>query len=604
MTTKQFVSSPKTQQGYASIFQLSNDGKWLGYITKNTVIIRDMDDLSNSKIFTKHTAEVCGFAFHPDGKTAASVDVTGNCFIFDVNTLKDKTQIEHLFGGKINGLQFNEDGSKLLVYGSTKSLYARVLNWEMKTDCGKIDGVTRELISGCFTNKKPNRLMVGSEDGEVHFYEGPPFKHKLKMKEHEGKFVSGIKCSPDGTKFVSVAFDKKIVTYDAKEGTQLEVLDTSKVANGHKMAIIGCAFIDDDRLVTASLDKSVKIWNLKEKTLLFTLIPKDDKKLKNDFCFCGVQVNSKKIVAVALSGIIYVWNLDSLADNKLPDEVWDGHQGPINCILYSKSTKEIISSDTTGKVLIFPETGAPKLLVKTEQPICKIALSQDESLVHVLVNNGTLLTFDKASLAQKSKVENLGSGMRGLVASRKNNDDVFVLFSKGCAIVSGGAAKKKGSFTYEAKALEVNEELGEFLIGDNKGVLHVLDMEFKEKGKFTIHLGEYSCIKLSPDNKMIASGNNQTQIKIYDAASKDITNDRFGYHSSKIFDLDWTSDSKFLISCSLDYTVMIWDIETKKRVKNYQSIDGAQQNSVKFVNDNKDFVCAGNNCTVHEVKFE
>ena len=188
------------------------------------------------------------------------------------------------------------------------------------------------------------------------------------MKEHEGKFVSGIKCSPDGTKFVSVAFDKKIVTYDAKEGTQLEVLDTSKVANGHKMAIIGCAFIDDDRLVTASLDKSVKIWNLKEKTLLFTLIPKDDKKLKNDFCFCGVQVNSKKIVAVALSGIIYVWNLDSLADNKLPDEVWDGHQGPINCILYSKSTKEIISSDTTGKVLIFPETGAPKLLVKTEQP--------------------------------------------------------------------------------------------------------------------------------------------------------------------------------------------------------------------------------------------
>jgi WD40 repeat protein len=36
------------------------------------------------------------------------------------------------------------------------------------------------------------------------------------------------------------------------------------------MAIISCAFIDDEKLATCSIDRSIKIWDLKEKKLLFT----------------------------------------------------------------------------------------------------------------------------------------------------------------------------------------------------------------------------------------------------------------------------------------------------------------------------------------------
>ena len=64
--------------------------------------------------------------------------------------------------------------------------------------------------------------MLGSDDSRVHFYEGPPFKHKSEFKEHFGKFVSSIQYSPDGTRFLSAGFDKKIVIYDSKEGTILE----------------------------------------------------------------------------------------------------------------------------------------------------------------------------------------------------------------------------------------------------------------------------------------------------------------------------------------------------------------------------------------------
>ena len=63
------------------------------------------------------------------------------------------------------------------------------------------------------------------------------------LKEHIGKFVSSIQCSPDGTRFVSAGFDKKIVIYDAKEGTIMDQFDKSKIENGHKMAIVACAFV-------------------------------------------------------------------------------------------------------------------------------------------------------------------------------------------------------------------------------------------------------------------------------------------------------------------------------------------------------------------------
>ena len=148
--------------------------------------------------------------------------------------------------------------------------------------------------------------------------------------------------------------------------------------------------------------------------------------------------------------------------------------------------------------------------------------------------------------------------------------------------------------------MTVNEEENEILIGDKKGKLHILNNELNEISNKDIHFGEYSIMKISPDNKLIASGDNQKNILIYDSKSKEIVNDRFGFHNAKIFDLDWSNDSKFLVSGSLDCSVMIWDIENKSRVKNLTNVDGDQINAVSFVNDDKSVVCAGGACVISQ----
>jgi WD40 repeat protein len=603
---KLHAPNPKTAQGYASCFVLSKDKKWLGYCVKNIVVLRNMENLTEAKSYTKHICEVTAVAFHPEGKLVASADVKGNISIWFLEKLIENKRIENAFSGKINGLDFTEDGTKLLIYGEGKKKFGRVINWELKNDVGEIGNVTVTLISGCFSTKKPYRVMVGGDDGKVNFYEGPPFKYKCEFKEHAGKFVSAIQCSPDGTRFVSAGFDKKIVIYDAKEGTILDQFDASKVENGHKMAIVSLSFIDDEKIVTASIDRSVKVWDLKEKKLLFTLIPAEGK-LGIPFIFCGVQCDGKKVVAVSLSGTLYSWNVDSFADNKLPDLVLPGHQFPVSSVVVAKNAKEIISGDTNNVVLVWPESGVPRELYsggKDKKGISNIALSFDESLVYVTEVQGSLLCFDRVSGEKKFELSDIKGNFKGLVPSRKNNEEVFALQTKILFKIKNGAVEKKTSISFESKCLEVNEELGEVLVGDKKGKLHVFDLEFKEKSCPSIHFGEYQVIKLSPDGKLIASGDNQRIILVYEAESKKVVCDRFGFHTGSIFDLDWSGDSKFLASASLDGSVMIWEIETKKRLKNYPNFDGNQINGVRFINDNKDVVCAGQSCNLKEIAFQ
>ena len=67
-----------------------------------------------------------------------------------------------------------------------------------------------------------------------------------------------LRFSPDGNKVVTVGSDKKGFIYDGKEGTKLGELSET---NGHSGSIYSVAWSpDSSKFVTASVDKSVKVW--------------------------------------------------------------------------------------------------------------------------------------------------------------------------------------------------------------------------------------------------------------------------------------------------------------------------------------------------------
>jgi WD40 repeat protein len=209
-------------------------------------------------------------------------------------------------------------------------------------------GHTKGILTADFKKTKPYRIITGGEDQNMCFFDGPPFKLNSNKKEHSN-MVSCIRYNLDCTQFASTGFDKKINIWNAETNEILYRIESTQ-ENQHKASIIALLWLDNNTLLTNSVDKTCKIWDLETKTCKFTLLPEEKDKLSDDHVGCGVAYSSvlRKIISLNLNGKINIWNQDTLENEKLPDLILTGHQNSVYHVRYSKQMKKIISCDFNG----------------------------------------------------------------------------------------------------------------------------------------------------------------------------------------------------------------------------------------------------------------
>jgi WD40 repeat protein len=117
-----------------------------------------------------------------------------------------------------------------------------------------------------------------------------------------------------------------------------------------------------------------------------------------------------------------------------------------------------------------------------------------------------------------------------------------------------------------------------------------------------LHKSEVTCIKLSHDGNFVASGDSTKNVFIWKSSTKEIVNNRFVFHSAKVFEIDWSSDDTNLVSASLDRSVIVWDLPSKSKVKVFSDVDVEVVTAVTFVND-KEFICGGHSCGLRRFMF-
>jgi WD40 repeat protein len=107
-----------------------------------------------------------------------------------------------------------------------------------------------------------------------------------------------VRSAPDGSSIVSASTDKTLKVWDAKTGAQRLTL------SGHKTDVSGCAFSPDDSfIVSASWDQTLKVWDAKTGAQRLTLSGHTD-----TVHGCAISADGSFIVSASWDKTLKVWD--------------------------------------------------------------------------------------------------------------------------------------------------------------------------------------------------------------------------------------------------------------------------------------------------------
>jgi len=407
---------------------------------------------------------------------------------------------------------------------------------------------------------------------------GPPFKNldSSNQKVHS-KYVNCIRFSPSGDEFVSVSGDKTGAFYESKTGKQTGSLDTT---SSHTAAIYSVAWNPDgSQLLTASADKTCKVWDQQSKKVVKTI--SFGSSIEDQQISC-LWPNKDVAISVSLNGTIHY--LDPTKD--LPVSSLYGHNTPIYSVIYDRKTNFFYSC-ASDSVIIQWEYGTSKnKLVQgkvDKKSFNGLAVCGKEIVTTSVDGNLYFISTDKFFF-EGDAIKLQGSPAEVIVS--QDSETVLVACHNGIQIIHG---KKATGFTqtkYEPTCLCFFGD--QVLVGGSDKKIRIYDVKkdglVESKVLEDQHKSKLTNIKVSPDGKLIASGDAGREIIVWDASNFTVKYNQLTFHTSSITDMAWSPDSTHLVSGSIDGNIIIWDFPAGKRIQT--SAHRAGTKSVAFINSN------------------
>ncbi|KAK7603230.1 hypothetical protein V9T40_003229 [Parthenolecanium corni] len=547
-----FATLPKTQRGQPIVLGSDPKGKNFLYTNGNSVIIRNIENPAVSDVYTEHSCAVNVAKYSPSGFYIASADQSGKVRIWDTvnkeHILKNEFQP---ITGPIKDLAWSPDNQRMVVVGEGREKFGHVFMSETGTSVGEISGQSKPINTCDFRPSRPFRIVTGSEDNTVAVFEGPPFKFKMTKQEHS-RFVQAVRYSPNGALFASVGFDGKVFLYD---GTSSELV--AEVGSpAHSGGVYGVAWKPDGtQLLTASGDKTCKLWDVETKTVVSEFIM--GSQVEDQQVSCLWQGNY--LLSVALSGCISYLDVN---DPSKPIRVIRGHNKPITVLDLSVDRKTIYTGSHDGIVTSWNSESGDNDRVQGNGHGNQInGMKTTVERVYTCGIDDKLREFDVQENAYSAFEKKLGSQPRGMDI---NGDTVAVATLREIIILEDKNQVFSLPVNYEPSCLSISCDKTFVAVGgaaDNSvHVYNVIGSSLSPKTELK-HLGAITDCAFSPNGEYLVAGDTYRKVVLYKVPEFELAHKKeWVFHNARVNCVAWSPNSLLVASGSLDTAIIIWSV--------------------------------------------
>ena len=443
-------------EGTVYAVSIAADGQRLatGSLDK-TVRLWEPSTARQTAVLTGHEERVFSVSFTPDGRRLASGSQDGTARIWDVIAATQLAVLRHPL--RVNAVAFSADGRRLAT--GTGDALLRIWDPEAGRELRRLRGHA-DAVWAVAAAPAGDQFMTASEDATARLWDAdggtdPVLRSAARVLtvaftadggraaiggadsvvrlwdphrcQEDGRFtidagrVNAVCFSPDGAT-LAAACDESGFLLPTIASADVEPVRLG----GHDKRVYSIAFSPDGtRLVTASADRTARIWNRHTQTELASL-PHPQR------VFCAAFSPDGSRVATACGDrLVRIFGADSGREI----ERNSGHEGQVNWLAFSADGASLVSasSDATARIWSLRGGRQRHVLRGSTAQLWKAAWSPDGTRVAAASADGTVYLWDAASGRQ-------------VLALRGHEDQVWAL-----AFAPDGGSLLTGSWDKSAR---------------------------------------------------------------------------------------------------------------------------------------------------------